>query len=269
MAIDINNPADLEAQLLRLKDLQSRRESDASTITDAEPSNQDKKTWLSYFGRDIQNTTYLQIQFLILSITTGILDAVTFAVYSVFVSKQTGNTVFLALAALKHDSVYQTEPNVAVSISVFFAGACIFGHLGHRMGQNRRIWLLASNTVQTALLFAATALRYWGSSQENGPYALGVIALLSFAMGSQVAQALSIKVPDINTVMITGAMVQVASDSDVLARQNASRNRRVAFFLAVLLGAFVGSLATSFVDSCLGLLLAGILKAVVTIMFLF
>ncbi|THV66866.1 hypothetical protein D6D24_09292 [Aureobasidium pullulans] len=283
LALDINNPAALEAQLLRLKE---RRGSDNSTTSTATykstpdlEQNQTSETTTTptkqntlstYLTNPIKpSSKYTLTQFLLLSLATGIIDATTFSLYSVFVTKQTGNTIFLALAALQHTSVSQTEPNVAISISLFFCSAIIFGHLGRYIGSSTRLWLLVSNLISTSLIFAATALRYFGPAQRTGPFALGVIALLSIGMGAQVTVAFAAKIPDVNTTMVTGAIVQVAMDGNVFGKDNAARTRRVFFFLAMLGGAFVGAGCASCMDASLGLLVAGCVKTVVTVMFLF
>ena len=224
--------------------------------------------WPAFFYQEVSHDILLEVELLILSFATGILDATTFPLYNVFVSKQTGNTVLLALAALSN-KVVQTEPNVGVSIGMFFAGSAIFGHLGNWLGQKRRIWLLLTNVMQTALVFAAAALRFWGSDETRGPYALGVIALLGLACGGQISLALCVRMPELNTTMVTGALVQFAVDDKLFQKNNSARNRRVAFYFSVLGGAFVGATASRFVSPTLGILLVAILKTFVTVLFFF
>lgn len=197
------------------------------------------------------------------------LDATTFPIYSVFASKATGNTILLALAALESDAVVQKEPNVAIALCLFIAGSTIFGRIGNWVGQNRRLWLVISNLIQTSLIFAAAALRFWDSGSGRGPVALGVIALLSFACGGQISLALCVRKPELNTTMITGAVVQFVADEKIFHKDNPARNRRVAFFFSVLTGAFVGAIIGRFSSATVGILLVAILKFVVTIMFLF
>ncbi|GAB7352084.1 hypothetical protein MBLNU459_g2585t1 [Dothideomycetes sp. NU459] len=224
--------------------------------------------WPAFFGQEIASDILLDVELLILSFATGILDATTFAFYSVFVSKQTGNTILLALSALESDAVVQTEPNVAVALSLFIAGSAIFGHAGNWIGQKRRLWLLVTNVIQTALVFAAAALRFWGSDQQRGPFALGVIALLSFACGGQISLALCVRMPELNTTMITGALVQFVVDDKVFHKNNVARNRRVAFYFSMLGGAFVGAIIGRYTSPTLGILLVAVLKLAVTLMFL-
>ncbi|KEQ91995.1 hypothetical protein AUEXF2481DRAFT_43392 [Aureobasidium subglaciale EXF-2481] len=267
--IDINNPADLEAQLLRLKERRDSANTTSSTSSSSSdtPSKPKPKTLSTYLTTTLSpSSKYLQTQFLFLSFATGIIDACTFSLYSVFVTKQTGNTIFLALSALKHTSVSQNEANVAISISTFFISAVLFGHLGAAVGKQTRLWMFTSNCISTALVFAATASRYWCKQEATGSIALIIIALLSIAMGAQVTLAFAIKVPDINTTMVTGAIIQIATDANIFNRDNSARSRRSVFFLAMLGGAFVGAGCASRGDAVVGLLVAACLKLVVTLM---
>ncbi|KAI5236099.1 hypothetical protein E4T43_08808 [Aureobasidium subglaciale] len=249
--IDINNPADLEAQLLRLKERRDSANTTSSTSSSSSdtPPKPKPKTFSTYLTTTLSpSSRYLQTQFLFLSFATGIIDACTFSLYSVFVTKQTGNTIFLALSALKHTSVSQNEANVAVSISTFFISAVLFGHLGAAIGKQTRLWMFQEGT---------------------GSIALAVIALLSIAMGAQVTLAFAVKVPDINTTMVTGAIIQIATDANIFNRDNSARSRRVLFFLAMLGGAFVGAGCASREDAVVGLLVAACLKLVVMLMGVF
>ncbi|KAI5265021.1 hypothetical protein E4T47_08648 [Aureobasidium subglaciale] len=246
--IDINNPADLEAQLLRLKERRDSANTTSSTSSSSSdtPPKPKPKTFSTYLTTTLSpSSRYLQTQFLFLSFATGIIDACTFSLYSVFVTKQTGNTIFLALSALKHTSVSQNEANVAISISTFFISAVLFGHLGAAIGNQTRLWILMRSI------------------------ALAVIALLSIAMGAQVTLAFAVKVPDINTTMVTGAIIQIATDANIFNRDNSARSRRVLFFGAMLGGAFVGAGCASRGDAVVGLLVAACLKLVVMLMGVF
>ncbi|KAJ9635436.1 hypothetical protein H2201_003098 [Coniosporium apollinis] len=193
----------------------------------------------------------------------------TFVWYRAFVSKQTGNTVLVALAALESQAVVQTEPHVVISLCVFIAGVAIFGHIGHLIGQHRRVWLIISNVLQTALVFGATALRFWGSDSSNGPESVGVVALLALAMSGQIALALCVKMPELNTTMITGALVMLAVDRNIFKRKNLARNRRVLSLFTIVAGGFIGAAIDRYYSPTFSLLLVATIKTIVTIMFLF
>lgn len=170
------------------------------------------------------------------------LTLVTYTTYHVFTSKQTGNTLFLALYAFRVPALGPgVETNVGVSIGVFIAGAIFFGHIGHISRQRRRIWLLVSNAFQALLMLAAAAVRYWVSRRATGPGAMAILALLSFAESGQIANALNVAMPELNTTMITGALIQLCTDKKFFQLKNAKRNRRLAFFASMMAGCFIGA----------------------------
>jgi uncharacterized membrane protein YoaK (UPF0700 family) len=205
-----------------------------------------------------------------MTLTTGCLDAMTYTTYHVFASKQTGNTLFLALYAIRSPSVLPlVEQNVGISISVFILGALFFGHLGHVSRQRRRVWLLVSNALQAFLLLAAAAIRYFVSRKQTGPGALAILALLSFAEAGQIATALNVNMPELNTTMITGALIQLCTDPDILKLRNPKRDRRLAFFVALLLGCFVGAGTMRWRSPTAALVVAAAIKWFLVITFFF
>ncbi|KAK4540390.1 hypothetical protein LTR36_009247 [Oleoguttula mirabilis] len=226
--------------------------------------------WKTLFTQEIALDMMLEAQLMLMTVSTGILDATTFSTYNVFATKQTGNTLFLALYAFGHPALRpKVERNVAVSMAAFVSGVAAFGHLARCMRQRRRAWLLTSNLLQTAFLFAATAIRYWAPRTTSGPAALGVVALLAFASGGQVVGAVSVGLPELNTTMITGTLVQLSNDPKLFHVKNAPRNRRLIFYASLLSGCFIGVAAVRYRDATLGLLLAAVIKAVASVSFLF
>ncbi|KAK5112556.1 hypothetical protein LTR85_011248 [Meristemomyces frigidus] len=226
--------------------------------------------WKTLFAQEIAHDVMLEAQLMLMTVSTGILDATTFSTYNVFATKQTGNTLFLALYAFGHPALRpNVERNVAVSIAAFIFGAAAFGHIARCMRQRRRAWLLVSNLLQTLMLFAAAAVRYWAPRTTSGPAALVTIALLSFASGGQVVGAVSVGLPELNTTMITGTLVQLSNDPKLFELRNAPRNRRLVFYASLLMGCMIGAAAAKYRDAALGLLLAAVVKVVATVSFLF
>ncbi|EOD49813.1 uncharacterized protein LTHEOB_3473 [Neofusicoccum parvum] len=233
------------------------------------------KRWRAYLNQQIAVDTLLELELYMLSFATGIQDAMTFAFYGVFCSKQTGNLVTIALSALDSKAVVQTETHIAVSFTCFLAGAALFGHFNNFIGKKRRGWLIFVNAWQTLLVIAACAIRKvsvdrFGILDEESPdpYAVASIALLAFASGGQISLALSVGLAEINTTMVTGAMVMLAHDKKVLHKHNPGRNRKLFFIGSILGGSFVGAVANRYAHSALSLLLVSICKVVVTLMFL-
>lgn len=195
-------PASLEAQGEAAYDL------DAELLT-LPPS----KRWRAYLNQQIAVDTLLELELYMLSFATGIQDAMTFAFYGVFCSKQTGNLVTIALSALDSDAVVQTETHIATSFASFITGAALFGHFNNFIGKKRRGWLIFVNALQTIMVIAACVIRKI-SVDKNGidgeqsgpdPFAIAAIALLGFASGGQISLALSVGMAEVNTTMVRAA----------------------------------------------------------------
>lgn len=225
--------------------------------------------WRDTLNMDVADDAYLEAQLLALALAAGINDATTFPDYRVFVSNQTGNTALLAVGALDLGTESVDLPNVAMSLSLFVAAGLIFGQVGDHIGRRRKAWLLATNTVQTALMLAAAAFRQWLPEQHKGPYAWAVIVLLAFASGGQVAMARTVNLPQIPTAMVTSAYIDLFADPDILTPRNRPRNRRLLFIVALVVGSFIGAGAYAMVEPALPLLLASLCKAAVCVSFLF
>lgn len=203
-----------------------------------------------------------------LALATGIMDATTFSDYRVFVSNQTGNTALLAVGALHVGGSIVSLSNVGVSLGLFIAGGFILGQLGNLLGPKRRLWLIATNLFQTALVAAATALRWRYPTGDGTPGALGVIALLAFASGGQIAVARSVNVPEITTAMVTSAYIDLIIDPHLTTLGNRPRTRRFFFICMLLIGSFIGAIADRYYSNALALLLSAICKLVITVSFI-
>lgn len=172
----------------------------------------------TYLQENVCDDTLVEVELLLLAFATGIQDAATYPDYLCFASNQTGNTVLLAVSAARLAPAEGSMPNVAntlMSLGMFIAGALIFGQIGNLLGCRRRSWLLLSNFLQTAMVFAATALQYAYPILVEGGHALAVIALLAFASGGQVAMARGLKITEITTAMAT-AVCSIISANDGL-----------------------------------------------------
>lgn len=87
---------------------------------------------------------WMEVELLLLALSTGIQDAVAFPDFSCFVSNQTGNTVIFAIALLVKrdegtDLVSQTAvPAVAISLGVFVSGVFLTGQIANYMDAVQR-----------------------------------------------------------------------------------------------------------------------------------
>jgi uncharacterized membrane protein YoaK (UPF0700 family) len=159
--------------------------------------------------------------------------------------------------------------NIGLSLGLFLAGGWLTGQLSHIIGPRSRPWLLLSNLVQTALIFGAAGLQYSSGVSLKGPQASAVIVLLAFASGSQVVLSRSLAMTEISTAMATAAWVDLIIDPQLWGLKNRSRNRRVAFLVALFGGSFSGAFMYRGVGSVSTLVVSAIGKLLVTILFLF
>lgn len=218
----------------------------------------------AYWTSEVKEDAMLEGELVALAFATGIQDATSFPDYGCFASNQTGNTILLALGAAGTGGSAFHLSNVGVSLGTFILGGMLFGQIGNLFGSKRRLWLIVSSALQTAIVFAAVALQYRHGVSETGNIALWVIALLAFASGAQVAMARTVKIPEITTAMITSAYIDLVVDPGIFALRNRPRDRRVFFMIALFVGAFVGTFSVKHVNSPFALLLSAIIKALVT-----
>ncbi|RCI15163.1 hypothetical protein L249_6889 [Ophiocordyceps polyrhachis-furcata BCC 54312] len=201
----------------------------------------------------------------------GGLDVTTFLDYHCFASNQTGNTVFLCIALIisKLDSETFVTANIGMSLGVFLGAGWLTGQLSHEFGPRKRWWLVWCNLLQTAFVFAVAGLQYRYGRVDRGPVALGSIALLAFAAGSQVVQSRSLRMTEISTAMATAAWVDLVIDPKLFALHNRSRNRRVAFLISLAVGSLVGAVVYRQVGSAAVMVVSGAGKLLVTLLYLF
>jgi len=228
------------------------------------------RSWRTLLAQDIPHSPLLSTQLLLLTFATGIQDVATFASYHVFGTKQTGNTFFLALYLFNPTLLGpRAVQNLLISLLAFFFGGLFFSHLARRRGERRRGWLVASNLLQTSCVLTATVLCGFSSraseTEAEGFGAGGTIALLSFAGSGQIGMASGVGMAEVNTTMVTGALVQLSGDGRLFRSQNRARTRRVLFFLSFLAGCSAGAVVVRGRAAWVGLLLVAVVKAVVTV----
>ncbi|KAI4149570.1 MAG: hypothetical protein LQ340_004570, partial [Diploschistes diacapsis] len=133
----------------------------------------------------IQVDTSVEMQLLVLTLSTGIQDAESLPNFRCFASNQTGNTVILALGLAGYSSDLFDIHNVAISLAMFVLGATVTGQLGNWVGGRRKAWQVLANFWQTAMVVGAACLQFTGNAHQPGPCVMGAIALLAFASGAQ------------------------------------------------------------------------------------
>ena len=223
------------------------------------------------FQSSICPSLLLEIELFILAFATGIQDATTYPDYRFFTSNQTGNWVLLSVGALRMSKGAFDVQNVGVSIGTFILSGFLFGQAGRLVGHKRRMWVLFTNFVQTALVYAAIGIQFKTTTISNskGPIAMTVVALLAVSGAGQVSMVRALGMPEITTAMATSAFVDLIVEPRMPARENKKRDRRLIFLLAMVGGAFVGAFVTKSINSPVALLLSAIGKTVVTLLFFF
>ncbi|KAF2875552.1 hypothetical protein BDV95DRAFT_484525 [Massariosphaeria phaeospora] len=227
----------------------------------------------SYLSRSVRSglspDLLLETELLLLSFATGIQDATTYPDYQCFASNQTGNTVLLAVGLSGLGGALFSLRSVGVSLGTFVAGCYLWGQVGNVFGPRNRLWLLFTNVVQTALVFATVGVQRSTRASGSDAVAMVVITLLAVSSAAQVAMARPLNVPQITTAMATAAYVDLLVDPQLHSLNNRHRNRRLLFLVMLAAGSFVGAFAHSRVNSAFALLLSAVVKAIVTVMFLF
>jgi hypothetical protein len=219
---------------------------------------------------DVREDMLLEAQLLLLVFATGVQDATTFPDYHCFAGNQTGNTVLIAVGAAGVGAGVFSIHNIGISLAAFVLGGWSTGQIGHLAGCRSRWWLLLTSSLQTVLVFVAAALQFRaGVAGMTDDTALGVIALLAFSSGGEVAVARGVQMAEITTAMATAAYVNIAADRRLFVWPNRLRNRRALFLLSLLLGSLVGAITYSRLGSPFALLISAIGKLVVTMAFCF
>lgn len=219
----------------------------------------------------IRPTLLAEAELILLTIFTGMQDAVSFPDYHCFASNQTGNTVFLMLALVLPElngKMFITA-NIGAALGFFLAGGWLTGQLSHIIGPRCRLWLVACNFLQSGMVFAAGAIQYVYGIDLEGSRAIAVIGLLAFASGSQVVQSRSLAMTEISTAMATAAWVDLLIDPKLFALCNRPRTRRVVFLFALVVGALLGAAIYRTVGSSVAILVSAGGKLLVAVMYLF
>ena len=178
----------------------------------------------------------------LLSATSGIVDAVAFARFGVFVANQTGNLVIVALSLAREQPV-ETQIASVLALVTFtigvFAAVLLRRALLPRLGQPRvRVVMLGIEAVLIAITGLGVVL--WGAKG----FAFAAVILLSLSQAIQAAVVTRIIGIAVQTVVINTALVQSA-EAWSAGRRRASA---IAFGTPIgyMVGAFAGALLLRF-----------------------
>ncbi|MDE1916836.1 MAG: DUF1275 domain-containing protein [Sphingomonadales bacterium] len=185
----------------------------------------------------------LPLLLLLLSVTTGLVDAVSvLGLGKVFTANMTGNVVFLGFAAMGTPGFHPLS--YLVAIGGFLAGAFVAGRTGKaHEGRPLHRWLMTAALIEATLLWAAALVstRFDIASQSPDTALLGIVVLTALAMGFRNATVRQLKVPDLTTTVLTLTLTGLAADSSAAGGTNPNWARRIASVVAIFLGAALGA----------------------------
>lgn len=221
-------------------------------------------------GDDIgQSWTWEQL--CIMGFATGALDAVSFPALGIFLSNQTGNTVFLFIAAFGLSTDGSTRlGDTATSLGSFLLFLCISGQAGNIIGRRRRWWLLATNTIQTFVILLIAILEVAHGVHNERPSRFATIVLLSAGSGMQVASAKTLSVPEVPTAMLTSPYADLLTDRSLFKRgRSGPRDKRLTYIFCFCAGTAIGGAMYRYSGTAAPIFLAGGVKLCVTVSYLF
>lgn len=202
---------------------------------------------------------------LLLSFAAAAVDVFSVPFLGVFTANNTGNIIFLALAAGQLAAVDPADVHPVAaftSLAASWAGSAASGQIGNLIGRKKRFWVFADIMQQSIICFIVVGL-IWGnkvhSGDDNTEYA--AVALLSFSMGCQNVTTKGMNgPPTMPTQVATGAMADFFSDPRLLAARNKPRDERIMFIFVFFVGGLIGGLAYRYYAPQLCLLLTAIFK---------
>lgn len=217
------------------------------------------RQWLHELTREI-DPKYSDVPIIFCCMVSGLCDSVSFNAGSVFVSMQTGNTVFMALGAA---FLPENEPylwlRALVSIASFWLGCFMFALLRYA-GPRRKLSLAVSFLIQAILVFICAALAQskavpaFGTTQlgrsddsarrrerESNDIILLPLAFLAFHFGGQIVASRVLQFNEVPTTVLTSLYCDFFSDPKLLApiSANPKRNRRFAAIVFHVAGVII------------------------------
>ncbi|OLN96638.1 hypothetical protein CCHL11_00897 [Colletotrichum chlorophyti] len=207
--------------------------------------------------RDDVNVRYTDVPVLACCLVSGLCDSVAVNAAGVFVSMQTGNTIFMALGASRLPA---GEPLLWLkslsSIAAFWLG-CFFFSKSRHIHPKRRSTLALSFLLQSSLVFLAAAFaqtrviadfgltsvetNHEFKTSEN-PLVMVPLALLAFQFGGQIVTSRILGFNEVPTNVLTSVYCDLLSDPKLFAplKENPKRNRRFLAVVLLVLGGIIG-----------------------------
>lgn len=209
------------------------------------------------FGRHCSHEVIIEkcyIPILICSFISGFCDGASFPSYNVFLSMQTGNTIFFAGGAAGFP---QGQPlawvRSLISVASFIVGGICFDWIGRRVGHKRIGYLFGSFFIQSIFLITGASIIQSGivperdALNQDGSYYSIIrfkeripVALVSFQFAAQLIHAQTLGADYIPTVVLTSVYMGICRDKDFFKTDNAKRNKRLIDVVVTVVGAIAG-----------------------------
>ncbi len=176
---------------------------------------------------------------LVLTFTTGIVDAVSFlGLGHVFTANMTGNVVLLGFGIAGSGGLPIAAP--FASFGAFGLGAVAGGGISRRL-EERRV-LTTALALEVVLLVVAAAIAGSTTIAPGVAAAYMLIILLAFAIGLRSTCVRKLGVPDLSTVVLTMVLVDISSNSPLAGGSGAGTTRRASAIFLMGAGALTGAL---------------------------
>jgi uncharacterized membrane protein YoaK (UPF0700 family) len=183
----------------------------------------------------------LTLALLVLTFTTGIVDAVSYlGLGHVFSANMTGNIVLLGFGIAGTGGLPVVAP--LVSLGAFLLGAGAGGVLAARTAGRHRVHVSSALAIEVTMTTAAVIVAAVVNVHARAVSGDAIIALLALGMGVRNATVRRIAVPDLTTTVLTLTLTGLAADSPLFGGTGKGSVRRSAAVLTMLVGALSGAL---------------------------
>ena len=177
---------------------------------------------------------------LLLTVTTGLVDAVSFlGLGHIFTANMTGNVVFLAFAIAGAHGISASASVLA--LACFLVGAGSGGRLARKMEPTPRRWLVIASGGEALLLAGAAAMAIGVPINGSFVQIWPIVALTAGAMGIRNATVRRLGVADLTTTVLTLTLTGLAADSSLAGGTNPRPTRRIGSLVALFGGALLGA----------------------------
>ena len=196
---------------------------------------------VGWSGHDDPPRRTLPLVLLLLTFTTGLVDAVSYlGLGRVFSGIQTGNLVVLGFALAGTAGFTVAGP--ALSLLAFFLGAALGGRLAKRLSRRHRRWFALALTGEALLVgLGAVAALGLPPAAVGHPRTFLIIALLGAAMGLRSATVRRLAAPEVSTTVLTSTITNLATDVGTLSPAPGRQAWQLTTIGARLLGAVAGA----------------------------